>query len=201
MSDSFWFEFLTFLFFWAGIAAFAIGLLIVISPPVVMRAGQVLNRWVSTERIFHDLDSPRPTERLFYRHHRIFGSLLVLGGAYVLYVFGTIGLDASKLGTNLMFFGSRTAAQWLLDSLTAVNRIFAVVAIALGIAVFYRPSVLKALENSTNRWFIVDDSLKRLDVQMAAPDRLFAHRPRLVGIIIMLASLYVVFNLRVFVGR
>jgi hypothetical protein len=200
LSTSFWIEFLTFLFFWAGVVAFAIGLLIVISPPLVMRASEVLNRWVSTERVFRDLDSPRPTERLFYRHHRIFGSLLTLGGAYVLYVFGTAELDASKLSSNLMFFGSRTAAQWLLDSLTALNRVFAVLAVALGIAVFFRPSVLKTLESSTNRWFVVDDSLKRLDVRVEGPDRWFARRPRLLGVLIMLASLYIVFNLRVLQG-
>jgi hypothetical protein len=196
-SQSFWFDLLAFLFFWAGIAVFAIGLLTTISPSLVMRVGQVLNRWVSTERVFHDLDSPRPSERLFYRYHRIFGCFLVLGGAYVLYVFGSAGLDASRLG-NLMFLGSRTAAQWLLDSLTALNRVFGIVAIALGIAVFIRPSVLKTLENSTNRWFAVDEPVKQLDAQHTAPDRLFARHPRIAGILIMLASAYVVLNLRVF---
>lgn len=200
MSHSFWFEFLSFLFFWGGVIAFVVGLLIVISPPLVTRIGQVLNRWISTEGVFRDLDSPRPTERLFYRHHRIFGVLLVAGGAYVLYVFGTAGLDASRLAGSLSIFGSRTAAQWLLDSLTALNRVFAVIAIALGVAVFFRPSVLKTLETSTNRWFVVDDSLKRLDAQMGGPDALFARSPRILGVIIMVASLYVVLNLRVFVG-
>jgi hypothetical protein len=195
--QSFWFDFLIFLFFWAGIATFVLGFLIAVSPSLVMRVGEVLNRWVSTERVFQDLDSPHPSERLFYRHHRIFGCLLALGGAYVLYVFGSAGLDASRLG-NLMLFGSRTVAQWLLDSLTAMNRVFGIVAIALGIAVFIRPSVLKVLENSTNRWFAVDESVKRLDVQLTAPDRLFARRPRIVGILIMLASAYIVLNLRVF---
>jgi hypothetical protein len=198
-THSFWFEFLTFLFFWGGVAAFVIGLLIVVSPGLVMRAGRVLDRWISTERVFHDLDAQRPTERLFYRHHRVFGSLLVLGGAYMLYVFG-FGMDSAALTKSFTLFGSHTVAQWLLDSLRTVNLIFSVVAILIGIAVFIRPSVLKTLEMSTNRWFAVDDSLKRLDIQLRAPDRIFARNPRLMGIVIMLASLYIMFNLRVFVS-
>lgn len=196
-AHSFWFDFLVFLFFWAGVAAFILGLLIVIAPAAVMRVSQVLNRWVSTDQVFRDLDSPRASERLFYRHHRVFGVLLVLGGAYILYEF--VGLESSVLGRNVILFGSHTVAQWLLDSMIVLNRVFAAVAIALGIAVFFRPSVLKTLEDSTNRWFAVDDSLKvLLDTELGAPEQLFARWPRLFGVLIMLGSLYIIFNLRVF---
>jgi len=197
MASHFWLDFFVFVFFWAGVAAFILGLLIVVSPATVMRVGQVLNRWVSTDQLFHDLDSPHTTEKLFYRHHRAFGVLLVLGGGYILYIFA-YQLGSTTLAGSVTLFGSHTVAQWLLDSLIALNRMFAAVAIALGITVFFRPSALKDLELSTNRWFAVDESLKALDAQMGAPERFFARNPRLFGVLIMLGSLYVVFNLRVF---
>lgn len=196
-SQPFWFDFLAFLFFWGGIAAFAIGLLITLSPSLVIGAGQLLNRWISTDSVFRDLDSPRSTERLFYRHHRIFGGLLLLGGAYVFYRFG-IAMDSATLPGKLTLFGSYSVAQWLFDSLVVVNLVFAAVAICIGIAVFFRPSMLKNLEVSTNRWFAVDESVKQLDAQSTLPDQLFARSPRLVGVLIMLGSAYVVVNLRVF---
>jgi hypothetical protein len=196
-SQSFWLDFAIFLFFWAGIAAFVLGLLIAVFPSLIMRAGEVLNRWISTERVFQDLDSPRSTERLFYRHHRIFGGLLMLGGAYILYMFA-FATNSTRLAATITLFGSHTVAQWLLDSLIALNLVFAAVAIGIGFAVFFRPSMLKNLEASTNRWFAVDSSVKQLDAQSTAPDRLFARSPRIVGILIMLASAYIVLNLRVF---
>ncbi|MBI2970393.1 MAG: hypothetical protein HYY36_06585 [Gammaproteobacteria bacterium] len=197
-THSLWFEFITTVFFWAGVVVFVIGLCIMLSPRLVLRAGEVLNRWISTEKVFHDLDAPRPTERMLYHHHRIFGCFLVVGAAYILYTF-VVQFEPADLSRRIVLFRSRAATEWALSSMWAINILFAWVALVLGFIVFFRPSLLKGVEATANRWFGVDDSLKRLDVQLRAPDRLFARRPRLLGALIMLGSLYIVFNLSLFV--
>lgn len=196
-THSLWFEVMTFFFYWAGVLAIVAGLLMVVAPALVMRAGGVMNRWISTDRVFDDLDSPRPSERAFYRHHRIFGCLIVLGAAFILWTFA-FGFDIESTARRLVVFGSRSASAWLLQSLAALNVLFGVAALAIGVTVFFRPSALKRIEAAANRWFAVDRSLKRLDVQVGEADRVFARRPRLAGLVIMAAGLYVVLSLEVF---
>jgi hypothetical protein len=196
-THSLWFQLATFLFYWAGIVAFVIGLLTVLAPGLVIRAGSVMNRWVSTERLFHDLDSPRHSERVFYRHHRIFGCLLAVGAAYVIYSFA-FQFDAEAMTRRLVLFGSRSVTGWMFQSLAALNVLFGMAALGIGLAVFFRPSALKRMEAATNRWFAVD--LKRLDTEVGGAERMFSRRPRLVGLVVMAASLYVVLSLRFFLN-
>jgi hypothetical protein len=54
------------------------------------------------------------------------------------------------------------------------------------------------MEAATNRWFAVD--LKRLDTEVGGAERMFSRRPRLVGLVVMAASLYVVLSLRFFLN-
>lgn len=197
-TQSLWFEFVTFIFFWGGVVAAILGLLLLAVPAAVLRAGAVLNRWVSTERVFRKLDSPRSSERMFYRHHRVFGLLLVLGALYLLYSFG-VRLDPAELAGKLILFRSRAASEWLFQSLAAVNVIFGSVALVMGTAVFFRPSALKSIEAATNRWFRVDDSFKRLDAQVQGPDLWAARRPRLLGALIVAGGVYVAFSLYAFI--
>ncbi len=169
-------------FFWASVITLCIGTCILVSPGLVARAGKALNRWIPTDALFRRLDSSTLTERAFYRHHRLSGILLVLGAGFVMYQFA-LGINYSAL------FGS---------ALGFIAVVFSAVAFCIGVVVFFRPSLLKRLEQRANTWFAADDSLKRLDEQVAAPDRLFVRNPRLVGLLVVLGSLYVMFSLRLF---
>lgn len=191
------FQFLTSVFFWGGIVMLVIGVAMTLVPSLVIRMGEFLNRWVSTEGMFHSLDSARPSERWFYRHHRLFGGLLTLGAVYVLYTFA-VAFDPQDTSRKILLFHSHTATEWLLVSLTFLNIGFSLVAIAIGSVTFFRPSLLKGLEQRANRWYGVDESLKKLDVQLKAPDTWFRKRPRLLGLMIVAGSLYIVFSLSLF---
>lgn len=192
------FQFVTTVFYWAGIVVLIIGIAITIAPGMMIRLGEVLNRWVSTDEIFHRLDVPRSTERLFYRHHRVFGVLLTLGAAYVLYSF-LFAFDYQSISREVILFHSAATTEWLLSALSFLNIGFSLVGIGLGLVILFRPSLLKALEQWANRWYGVDDSLKRLDVQLKMPDSWFQKRPRLLGVLIVAGSLYIVFSLSLFV--
>jgi hypothetical protein len=163
----------------------------------VARAGKALNRWIPTDALFRRLDSSTLTERAFYRHHRLSGILLVLGAGFVMYQFA-LGINYSALFGRAMIMDSHAAAAWLAGALGFIAVVFSAVAFCIGVVVFFRPSLLKRLEQRANTWFAADDSLKRLDEQVAAPDRLFVRNPRLVGLLVVLGSLYVMFSLRLF---
>ena len=197
-TQSLLFQFLTTVFYWTGIIFFFVGLAILIAPTSVIRLGEVLNRWVSTDQAFHSLDTPKSVERFFYHHHRVFGVLLVLGAAYVLYTFA-FAFDYSTLSAQVMLFRSRTVTDWLLNALSFLNISFSIVAILVGAIIFFRPSLLKGLEEWANKWYVTDESLKKLDVRLSAPDTLFRRWPRLLGFLIMAGSMYVVVSLRWFV--
>lgn len=186
------YQFMISVSFWTGALMLLIGLFILISPDLFIRTGNKLNRWVSTEAFFNKLDAPKNTERFFYRHHISFGLLFVFGAMYIFYTFA-FAFDASK--QTLSFFSSAVVNDWLISSLVFSNLIFSVVIFVIGIFMMLRPSALKNIEVIANHWFAVDESLKGLDVQLGAPDKIFSKRPRLLGFIIMVGSAYICMNL------
>ena len=96
---------------------------------------------------------------------------------------------------SLSLFASRAANQWLLQSLVFINLVFSVLIFLIGVIVVIRPSLLKSIEAAANRWIVVDQSLKKLDVQMKMPDTMFTRRPRLMGFLIVIGSIYILINL------
>jgi hypothetical protein len=196
-TQAYWFQVTTLILYWGSVVAFLVGLCVIVSPGLVIRAGRVVNRWVSTDEAFASLDAPRHTERYFYRHHRLFGGLLVLAAIYVLYSF-TFEFDPALLARRVVLFGSLGASESIYLALVRINLLFGAVALLLGAIIFVRPSLLKGLETWANRWFAPDRTLRTLDVQLRAPDRFLARYPRVLGILIMAGSLYVIINLRIF---
>ena len=169
-----------------------IGVCILLIPDRVVRISLKLNQWVSTENFFNKLDEQRHGERFFYRHHIIFGILLLIASAYVFYSF-MFSFDPAKFSFSI--FTSPDANQWLLQSLVFINLSFSVLIFLIGVIVVVRPSLLKSFEAVMNRWVVVDKSLKKLDVQMKVPDTMFTRRPRLMGLLIVIGSIYILINL------
>lgn len=185
-------EFIVTVLFWTALVILCLGLSIVAAPRQVMRLGRKLNRWISTDDFFSKLDTPRYGEWFFYRYHILFGSFIILGGGYIFYRF----MFAFNAGTYVLrIFSSSSANQWLTASLVFMNILFSVLIFIFGVIVMLRPSLLKNFEAGLNRWFVTEESIKKLDLQLGVPDSLFIRRPRLVGLIIVAGSLYVVINL------
>src|SRR5574340_305869 len=97
--------FLIFLFVGCVTSLF-VGIDMLFKPDGVARLNQRLSRWISTEKLGEDLDRPHWTERVFYRHHRLFGAAL-LGSALFLLLLASLKapLLAAVLGDH--------AAGWL----------------------------------------------------------------------------------------
>ena len=184
-------EFIIRLSFMAGILMFVIGCCMMMAPELILRTGQRLNRWVSTEQFFNQLDAPKSSERFFYRYHILSGGLLAAASAYIFITF-SFGF---RRGYVLKVVSSATINEWLTASLVFLCLGFSVLTFFIGLVIMIRPSLLKRLETWSNRWFAVDHSLKRLDVQLKAPDQAFSRRPRLMGFLVTAGSLYILLQL------
>lgn len=86
------------------------------------------------------VDRTRRIERFVYRHHRVFGTTIVLGSLLYLWRIATIGL---------LWPGADHPA-WLsgLPALTVLH----LLVLPFGTVMLIRPSLLKRIEEISNRW-------------------------------------------------
>jgi hypothetical protein len=158
-----------------------IGLLLIVDSARVLRWNSVLNSWFSTQEAFRTLDEPRDVKRLLYRGHRICGLLVVAGALYAL--------------TELQWgYQEGLLAAVMLESL----RLFLVVgnfaALAAGVVVFFRPSLLKPFERWADRVYR-PRMTEGADKMRLQADELAKAHPRLLGLFTAAGGAYVLLNL------
>jgi len=192
MNTEITFDFIIHLAFVMGVLMLIAGFFIMIAPDLVIRISRKMNTWVSTEKFFDNLDAPKSSERLFYRFHILSGLLLAVASLYIFYIFVFI-FDGSNHVISV--FSSYSANEWLMASFEFIFILFSVVIFIVGIVITFRPSMLKNIESWSNKWFMVDNFLKTLDVQLQAPDDAFSKKPRLLGFFVVLGSFYILMNL------
>lgn len=166
--------------------AFVVGLLLLARPQALFTLNARLSRWVDTRALFGVLDRPRHAERFFYRHHRTVGALIALGATYVLWRWA-FAYDRSDLQA---LFGQRWVTQgldWLPAALeTALVALHAAI-LAIGLVIMFRPSLLKGLERTANRWQPGPETT-RLDAVVGNLDVAFEGHPRVSGLLLAIAS-------------
>jgi len=168
------------------LTALIVGLLLLVRPGTVLALNTRLSRWVSTAEAFARLDQPVTWERFFYRHHRLLGALITLGAAYVLLRWA-FDFQRAEL---LSLLGRRWTANGL-DSLVLAGEWIVVglhvLLLIVGLVILFRPSQLKVLEQSANRW-MTPAAGARLDTVIESVDRSVAVYPRLSGLLVVVAS-------------
>jgi hypothetical protein len=170
----------------AGLAlALVVGVLLLTRPRTLFAVNQSLSRWIDTRRHFRALEQPRMVERFFYRHHTPLGVLIVLGAGYVLWRWAFDYRQASFLAA----VGPRWAGSfdWLVAALEVALIVLHVLILAAGAVILVRPSLLKRLEQTANRWH-AGPPTDRLDTMFNPLDRSLAVYPRLSGLILLVAS-------------
>jgi len=166
------------------------GVLMFFAPGSIVRAGNVLNRWVSFDRWLSPLESPWRIERYFYRKHVFVGAVIVIAALYTLLMllinFEGVGAASKSLGVH-----EDSIMTWLVESVVMFVILGSFCTLIIGIIVIVRPSILKGFESWMNRWVRTDRVLDALDAPHGELDRLFSYRHRLVGLMVMAGSLYV----------
>ncbi|MEX2353258.1 MAG: hypothetical protein WD709_03650, partial [Gammaproteobacteria bacterium] len=146
---------------------------------------------------FDAIDKPRYQESFIYRYHLIFGSLIVLGAAYTL-VMLILNADIDAIAGQLPILINHYWSVWFYGTLYYILVGANALAVLAGVVVFMRPSMLKDIELTLNRWIVTERRLKNLDEpHEISLDVLPGGNPRLFGLAVTLGGLYIMLSMGV----
>ncbi|HEY9148910.1 MAG TPA: hypothetical protein VIQ22_07845 [Gammaproteobacteria bacterium] len=165
------------------------GLWLLIDPASFVRLEQRASRNISLRRPLRPLEISRNLDRYIYRHHRGLGLLIIAASAFTLYrlLFRFDNVQAAQLFAGLLPTPLLEALFSALHLALILGHLFAIVT---GLVLYLRPSALKGLEAGANRWVSSRQKSRWLDTSYTFPSRLMLSHPRLLGLGVMLLSLY-----------
>ena len=173
-----WFTQLTVVFFFvSGLIALAVGVGLIACTAWTLEFAASINRWAAAQSALRWVATERDVERPLQRHARVFGILLIAGGAFVLIA------GPETRGFMTKFALHPVNVDWIG---TAVNRVLItgnVFAIVLGIVLLLFPTALGAIEARANR-----------PVSSNAIDNQVRRNPQLAGWLIAAGALFIVID-------
>lgn len=169
-----------------------LGLMLIFKPQLLERVNRIANRWISTRHLNQFLDRSYSIERWCYRYHRVLGVLVVLGASYVLIHFSML-FDKHAAMQRLSRYVPDSLSDVLLDSLVLSALTGATVALAVGLFLWLRPSMLRGMEVGANQWVSSRRATKPLEVPRDQVDRFVVQHAHRIGWLLLLASIYLFF--------
>lgn len=171
-----------------------VGIMLFIDSERLMRWNASLNRWYSTRRGMEVLEKPVDIKRAVYRWHRVLGVVVFAGALYTMDAL----LFSYQTGALVRVFrdlGNPTILGLAFETARIFLIVGNVAALAAAGVLCFRPSLLKGLEAWGDREFSGRGPTKVLDAMRYQPDDFVRARPRLVGTLVTLGSLYVLVTL------
>jgi hypothetical protein len=181
-----------------GVLGVVIGILLLVDSERVMRWNYVLNKWYSTRQAMRALDRPIDLKRPFYRWHRVLGAVVFAASLYTLDVL-VFGFHTSALVRALRGTADPALLALILDTVRLFLSAGNIAALVAAAVLVFRPSLLKGVEAWGDRQYSGRVATKPLDIMRYQPDDFTRRRPKLVGGLLVLGSLYVVVTLGVMV--
>lgn len=173
-----------------AIVTLIVGLFMLIAPHKVHSLATKLDVFISTEKYFALLDNTKNFERFFYQHHHYFGIFIVLAALYTL--IRLVGLEIPPGVLPEIFHP--VVSEWIYDAFIDILLLFNSLAIILGFVIFFRPSALKNFEARMNQWIDSSRVVEELDSQRFLEQQKPLKWPRLYGLIVLLASVYILWQ-------
>ncbi len=177
-----------------AVVALVAGLLLLLDSERAFRASDWLDRWVSTRAAMRPLETHHSVARPLYRMHRLVGALICAGAVYSLVVIGSAKGEAA-ITKSLAALGPARFAAWLAESLRYILLAGNAAALVFGLVFIVRPSALKGLEAWADRSISGRRSTKPLEVMHRPADAFVRAHPRLVGVLVLVGSLYILATL------
>lgn len=172
----------------------AVGVLLLLDTARVLRWNERLSRWISTREAAQRFDRPRDIKRFVYRAHRVIGVLVVAGSLYCLDVL-TFGFAPGALARALRDLGSVSLLEVTFESTRLFLLVGNVAALAAGIVLCFRPSLLKGIELWADRTYAAREHSAALDQMRFQPDLWVSRHPRLTGGLVLAGSAFILFSL------
>ncbi|MBF0188098.1 MAG: hypothetical protein HQL50_09235 [Magnetococcales bacterium] len=134
---------------------------------------------------------PLHLERLFYRNHRVFGFVIVLGSLIAL-----VGLfDHLQRMVQAVTFLEEQGMAWRgVGGLLAVLLLATGLTMIAGIVVFIRPSMLKPVENWAHQPVDSQSFVSRLLAGRRQLIRSVSQHPRFIGVILVISTLFILYR-------
>lgn len=172
-----------------------VGVMLVLNSQRVMAWNAALNRWYSSPQALTPLDQSIDVKRAVYRWHRVLGVLLFAGALYTLDVVAF----SAKTGPVVRAFrdlGNPALVGLAVEAVRIFLIIGNVAALLAAAVLCFRPSLLKGLEAWGDRQYTMPESSKAaLEAMRYGPDEFVRGRPKLLGGLLALGSLYVLVSL------
>lgn len=172
----------------------AVGVLLLLDTARVLRWNERLSRWISTREAAQRFDRPRDIKRFVYRAHRVIGVLVVAGSLYCLDVL-TFGFAPGALARAFRDLGSVSLLEATFESTRLFLLVGNVAALAAGIVLCFRPSLLKGIELWADRTYAARERSAALDQMRFQPDLWVSRHPRLAGGLVLAGSAFILFSL------
>ena len=163
----------------AGVAATVVGVLLLTVPRPILDAPTGLRRVLFETSLGQLFDRRFAIERGVYRRHRLAGAVVLLGAIAIATLLWYLG---RKPGVVAQLRAALTIPG--LHVVTAAAMTIAAVLGVVGACLLVRPSVLKGLEATANRWI----EPPRRDVHMMVSEWVLRH-PRMTGLVLVVAGL------------
>lgn len=177
--------------FCLGILFLLVGMALIIMPARFLNWGNSVNRWISTSSFFNALDKPRNHERFYYKHHRLFGGVVVVLAAVTVYQLAFhANLDTTTAAVQKL--AVTVFGKWLVKICFYILIGLSVLALIAGGIIFIRPSLLKSLEAWGNQWVDTGAPLDRFNEVHEIPANILPGKPRLFGCFVFLGAIYIV---------
>jgi hypothetical protein len=166
--------------FWATVAVL-FGSMLLTSPARFEKLSTYFNGWRSGRRALRPVELPIRIEPLVYRHHRLVGTVIALGGLYTIALLWAVEFP----------FASGSAIDAIAgDAIKMLLMIGNAVGIAVGLTVAIRPSALKKVEAYATAWVSTRQVARPLETMNFTVDRHTALHPRRVGLLLIVAGVY-----------
>jgi hypothetical protein len=171
-----------------------IGVMLLVDSARVMRWNHTLNTWYSTRRAAQALERPIEVKRFIYRWHRVMGVLVFAGSLYTLNIL-VFGFNTGALVRVFRDVGNPAILSLVVETVRIFLVVGNIAALLAAAVLIFRPSLLKGLEAWGDRYYSSREATEALDVMRYQPDEFVRARPRTVGVLVTLGSLYVLFTL------
>lgn len=171
-----------------------VGVMLILNSQRVMSWNNALNRWYSSPQVL-PLDRSIDVKRAVYRWHRVLGVLLFAGALYTL---DAVAFSAKTEPVVRVFrdLGNPALVSLIVEAIRILLIIGNVAALLAAAILCFRPSLLKGLEAWGDRQYSLPDSSRAaLEAMRYGPDQFVRSRPKLLGGLIALGSLYVLVSL------
>jgi hypothetical protein len=170
-----------------------IGILLVVDSARVVRWNDRLNAWYSPPKALRTLDGSVEIKRVVYRWHRVMGILLLAGAVFTLDAL-VFGFTSAALARTFRDLGNTAALGVVFEAARIFLIVGNVAALVAAAVLIFRPSLLKGVESWADRSYSTERT-EALDAMRYQPDEFVRSRPKLVGALITLGSLYVLLSL------